>query len=299
MEGSPEPVRGKAFLLSRNVAWFVGAIIAGTLLSAGCDSDRERSSTATPIAERNTMAPTPQTRIAPAEGATANWLAYQWETLLLRYPPDWTVKEMLYSTPPQQIRGDPPSVIGLKLYAAAGPATGDSSILIGGRQVDCVSLGDRGASRCLSISSGPLYTFSADAAILSVFDFLVGTIAYEHDDEDFPVLFPQAGQKLETNTTFVIRWDNRAPAEIETVRLFIVDIANAHREGGAILAEEAVPNTGSYTWTIPAAVASRGPYQVIIGHCEPIIPPPSETMSSCHNYGGSSDLFYILDDVTR
>jgi hypothetical protein len=117
-----------------------------------------------------------QAAVATTTPDIANWVEVEWESVRPPYPPAWKAEDILYRTPPQQERGDPPTRIGVTTYPAGSSTDDASSIHLGGRQVDCMSLGERGVSRCIALPAGPLYTFSQDPEILAVFDIIATTV---------------------------------------------------------------------------------------------------------------------------
>ena len=235
--------------------------------------------------------PIKETKIPEVEtpkDETVNWLIYNWGVLQFKYPQNWKVKKGYYRTPAQEAAGEPASVVGLSLFPEEW-LTNQDSIGISGRQVNCSLFGD---NPCFIFFTIPVYPISKNPEILKVFDTFIKTITYNNPDAAFQIIFPSSADQLEVNKKYLIQWRTSAKLQIQKVNLVAFDTSMNWQEG-LILSADNISNTGEYEWVIPSTIKSNGPYLISISYCEPIIPPPPGTISSCKLHEGYSNPFYI------
>jgi len=67
---------------------------------------------------------------------TIGWKSYDWGGAQFKYPSDWDVEKIYYSTPAQQAKGEPLENIGVRLFPNNKEKDGDF-IAIGDRQISC------------------------------------------------------------------------------------------------------------------------------------------------------------------
>lgn len=221
---------------------------------------------------------------------TADWQTYQWGELEFKHPADWKVEENNYATAAEEAAGEPGEVVGLTI-SPKNNTKDEDSILFGGRQFSC-GFSEFYAPNCFTFYYVPIHTYSESPEILTVFYSLIKTISYNNSNASFQILFPEAKTQLEPNKKYTIRWETKPGIQIKGVDLMAFDTSKYWKDG-LVLSVDNISNSGSYEWTVPSTITSEGPYLIDISYCEPIIPSPVGTISSCKPYEGWSNPFYI------
>jgi len=215
----------------------------------------------------------------------SNWKTYNYDyngygKISFKYPGDWTIEGKEFVTL------IPPSSYGVK-----------DRIDFGGRQFRCDLAG---ITKCLNAFGMP-HTYSTNQNILSIFDQIVRSIQ-PIGASDLQITSPVVAQNWKPGTTHTITWKSKIPSSVKVVSLELLD-GNLDGLDSLVWRADNVPDTGSYSITIPMGKNARGnevtygPYLLQIhAFGEPY---PAYGGITTPGWGSPSGPIYIISDTGK